>query len=302
MKKKRKSKSKSKLSAAIFSVLAICSGLIFSYKNDLLPNTSKLKGGSVSNANVNVHVIDVGQADSILIESNGEYMMIDGGTTDAKDTILNYLKEQNVDKFKYVIGTHPHEDHIGSLDKVIDAYPVEKVFLPNVTHTSKTYKELLTSIQNKNLKITTPRVRDKYDLGKVSFEIVGPDENADYGTNYNDWSIIVKLIDGDISYILSGDAEKAAESDALKSGVDLNCDVYKAGHHGSRTASNDEFLNAMSPKYALISCGKDNKYNHPHQETLDKFKNHGIEYYRTDEKGTIIASSDGKNVTVNSKK
>lgn len=299
-------KIKNKVTAAIVGVIALCSSVAFSYKDELLSLANKWNSGnnslSSSNANVNVHFLDVGQADSILIESDGEYMVIDGGNTDDEKTILDYLEKEKVDKLKYVCGTHPHEDHIGALDKVIDNYPVDNVFLPGVTHTSKTYRELLTSIKNKGLKITKPRVGDKYDLGKVSFVIVGPDENADYGTDYNNWSVIIKLIDGDVSYMLSGDAEKQAEKDAIDSKIDLKCDVYKVGHHGSSSSSSKAYLDALSPKYAIISVGKDNSYHHPHQTTLNKFKQRGIEYYRTDEKGTIVASSDGKEVNITTQK
>lgn len=245
-----------------------------------------------------VHFLDVGQADCILIKSEDEYMLVDAGNNADEQFILNYLKEQGVKKLKYVIGTHPHEDHIGSLDSVINSFEVENVYLPDIEHTTKTFEDVLTSIADKNLEITIPKVNETYDLGSSIFVILAP-VNYDYGSGLNNYSIGIKLINGNNSFVMFGDAESDAEQDILQSGIDISADVYKVSHHGSSTSTTDEFLSNISPIYAVISCGKDNDYGHPHEETLEKLLDKDIKIYRTDTDGTVVFYSDGNNITVN---
>lgn len=244
-----------------------------------------------------IDFIDVGQADSILIESNGSFMLIDGGNNEDATRITSYLKERGVKKLEYVIGTHPHEDHIGALDTVIKEFQIGEILLPEIAHTSQTFEEVLNAISDKGLKITKPVSGDTYEIGVAQFVILGP--NKDYGDNYNNWSVGIKLIYGENRFIMCGDAEQEAEEDIVKTGIDIQADVLKVGHHGSTTSSSDTFLNAINPKYAVVSCGKDNTYGLPDSEILKKFKSRGISVFRTDLQGTIIARSDGTTITWN---
>lgn len=244
-----------------------------------------------------VHFLDVGQADCILIESNGEYMLVDAGNNGDEELILSYLKELGVNRLEYVIGTHPHEDHIGSLDAVIRNFDIGKIILPEKEHTTKTFENVLDAIEEKNLKITKPKVGDQYTIGDATFLIIAP--NADYGNELNNWSIGIKLDHGANSFVMSGDAEKEAEEDILENGIDLKADVLKLGHHGSKTSSTEEFVDAIDPSYVVISCEIGNTYGHPHKETMDWIKERGIPFFRTDEQGTIIATSDGDEITWN---
>jgi competence protein ComEC len=246
---------------------------------------------------IEVHFIDVGQGDSIFIETGRDSMLIDAGENNQGDTVLNYLKDQGVEKLDYIIGTHPHSDHIGGLDTVIRALPVETVIMPNVTHTTKTFEDVLNAMEEKGLKITEPAVGDRYTLGLASFQILAPN-SASY-EDLNNYSVGIKLTFGDTSFLLAGDAEKLSEDEMLKNGIDLSADVLKLGHHGSAYSSGSNFLDVVNPKYAVISVGKDNEYGHPHEETLQAMKDRGIKVYRTDLSGTIVFTSDGHNISIN---
>lgn len=242
------------------------------------------------------HFIDVGQGDSTLIEANGHYMLIDAGEKDQADTVITYLKAQGVKKLDYVIGTHPHSDHIGGLEGVIREFDVTTVMLPEKEHTTRIYEQLLDAIADKNIKVTIPASGESYRLGDASFQIISP--NRDYGDNLNNWSIGMRLVYGKTSFVLCGDAEKEAEQDMLLSGFPLKADVLKVSHHGSSTSSTPEFMKAVSPRYAVISCGKNNDYGHPHKETMDLLKKLGIKALRTDQIGTIVIESDGTGLRI----
>ncbi len=245
-------------------------------------------------AGLEVHFIDVGQGDCILAQSDGRFMLIDAGENDQADTVVSYLKNQGVTTLDYVIGTHPHSDHIGGLDKVIDTFDIGKVIMPPVEHTTKTFEDMLDSVAAKGLKLTKPRVGDTYALGGASFTVIAP--NGDYGNDLNNWSVGIRLDYGDSRFVMCGDAESESEADILKNGIDLSADVLKAGHHGSSTSTSQAFLDRVSPAVAVIQCGKDNSYGHPHKETLEKFDERGIQVYRSDLDGTVVAYCDGKDI------
>ncbi len=243
-------------------------------------------------SNLEVHFIDVGQADSILIKSGEEAMLIDAGNNADGDMVVNYIKEQGINKLKYIIGTHPHEDHIGGLDDVIDNFDIEKIIMPKIMHTTKTFEDVLSSISNKGLKITYPIVGKEYTLNDATLIILAP--NSEEYKELNNYSVVVKLIHGENSYIFTGDAEVLSEKEMLENNIEiLDSDVLKIGHHGSTTSTSEEFLNAVNPKYAVISVGKDNEYGHPHREIIELLGEKNIEVLRTDEMGTIISTSDG---------
>lgn len=251
--------------------------------------------GQQSGSDLKVHFIDVGQGDSALIEKDGHYMLIDAGERDQGQTVVSYLKNQGVETLDYVIGTHPHSDHIGGLETVIRAFPVEKIIMPQKAHTTKLYEHLLDTIEEKKLKITLPKPGAVYELGGASFQILGPDR--DYGDDLNNWSVGIRLDYGSNSFVLCGDAEKGAEEDMMANGLSLKADVLKLSHHGSSTSSSGQFLDRVNPEYAVISCGKNNDYGHPHKETLEALKKRNIKAFRTDQSGTIVAVSDGSKVT-----
>lgn len=242
-----------------------------------------------------VHFLDVGQADCILVKAGESAMLIDAGKNEDGGVIASYLDAQGITKLDYVIGTHPHEDHIGGLDVVIQTYDVAHVILPEKIHTSVTFEDVLTAIENKNLQITQAKAGDTYPLGGASFTVLAP--NGEYKEDLNNWSVGIRLVFGSNSFVMTGDAERAAEEDMCANGLELSADVLKAGHHGSETSSSDAFLDAVAPSYAVISCGKDNQYGHPDQSLLNRLNKRNIQIFRTDEQGTVIAISDGSEIT-----
>lgn len=256
------------------------------------PDTSKPEG------TLEVHYIDVGQGDATLIKCGSHAMLIDGGNNNKGTTVQLYLKKQGVESLDYVIGTHPDADHIGGLDVIVYKYNCEKVIMPDYEKDTKTYQELVDVIHDKNMKITYPVVGEQYALGEAKFTIIAPNSNS-YGGNANDYSVAILLEYGKNRFLFTGDAEEASEAEMLTNGIDISADVYKVAHHGSRSASTQEFLNAVHPKYAVISCGEGNSYGHPHAEVLNRLRSMGVEVFRTDEQGSIIASSDGENITWN---
>lgn len=278
---------------SIFTMIAVLTGGCSSSPSPIPPSAPQSGTGQ----GLTVHYIDVGQGDSILAGSDGHYMLIDAGENDQADTVVSYLKQAGVTSLDYVIGTHPHSDHIGGLDKVIDAFTVGKVLLPPVEHTTRTFEDVLNAVSNKGLKITKPVPGSTYTLGSASFTIVAPVK--DYGNDLNNWSVGIRLTYGSNSFLMCGDAESQAESDMQERGMPLKADVLKAGHHGSSTSTSSGFLKAVSPSYVVIQCGKDNSYGHPHKETMEKLEKAGCQVLRTDEYGTITASSDGTQITWN---
>lgn len=248
-----------------------------------------------------VHFIDVGQADSILIQQINRdrinNMLIDAGKNGDGNYLVNYLKAQGISNLDYVVGTHPHEDHIGGLDDIINNFNISKVLMPKVTNTTQTFQDLVTAIKNKNLKITTPNVGDEYSLGDAKWVVLAPN-NTEY-QSFNNYSVVTRLVFGENSFIFTGDAEEISEAEILKSFdfQSLSSDVLKLGHHGSTSSTSDSFLSVVSPKYAVITSGANNSYGHPHKETIEKLNKEKVDILRTDELGTIIMTSDGKNLS-----
>lgn len=252
-----------------------------------------------SERSMKVHFIDVGQADCILIQTPSASMLVDAGKNEDGGKVVSYLQQQGISRLDYVIGTHPHEDHIGGMDDVIRSFEIGEVILPGKTHTSKTYMDVLQAVQDKGLQITQAAAGQEFGLGDASFTVLSPKEGADYGDNLNNWSVGIKLVNGNNSFVMTGDAEGTAENDILSTGIDLKADVWKAGHHGSVTSNTDAMLQAVSPQYTVISCGVNNQYGHPDQEILQRFAAQNIQIFRTDEQGTIVAVSDGNQITWN---
>ena len=278
----------------IFLVAAVLIGGILA--DSRMSLASGAKAGNTKAAKMEVHFIDVGQGDSTLITCDGHAMLIDAGDYSKGTAIQNYLQKQKVTKLDYLILTHPDSDHIGGAPVIITKFEIDKVFVSNYEKDNKTYLKLIQALDNKRLKYTTPKVGTQYTLGTAKITILAP--NGEYD-NPNDASVALMIQNGENKFLFTGDAGEDAERDMLGTDIGLSADVLKAGHHGSRTSTSGTFFEAVSPSCAVISCGEDNSYGHPHAETLNTFRMNGVKVYRTDEDGTIVAVSDGKKVTFN---
>ncbi len=246
---------------------------------------------------LHIYILDVGQGSSCLIQNGDKAMLIDAGENTCEDLIVNYLHEFNVSHLDYVIGTHPDSDHVGGLDAVIDNFDIDTVFLSAITDKdTKTCKDVLASLDAKGLTYSTPAVGENYTLGDASFIVLAPSNHYD---NANDNSIAIKLTYGEFDFLTTGDCEKDAERDICSLDYDITAEVYNAGHHGSSNASSEELLDKVQPSAVTISCGENNKYNHPHDVTMNRFADRNITTYRTDELGTIEIISDGTSFNVN---
>lgn len=245
-----------------------------------------------------VEFIDVGQGDCALIQCDGHYMMIDGGPSKASSTVYTILKNKNVKTIDLMIATHPDEDHIGGLSGALNYSSVNTVLSPVTTHDTKTFNSLAKYVGKQGKTFTVPKAGDTYTLGSAKIDIVGPIYSS---SDSNNQSIVVKVTYGFNSFLFTGDAEEEEESSILRKYKGLKCDVLKVGHHGSNSSTSKALLNAIKPKYAVISVGK-NLYGHPTQNTLDKLTRSGVSIYRTDLQGDITFSSDGKKLTVETEK
>ncbi len=244
------------------------------------------------NSNLKIYFIDVGQADCILINNNQEYALIDAGNNEDGKKIVNYLNELGVHSFKYVVGTHAHEDHIGGMDDIIKNFNIEHFYMPDAITTTKTFEDVLDALEEKKIAFETPEIDSTFSLAETKFQVmyIGDDKK-----DLNDTSLVLRLTYGNTSYLLMGDATNKVEKEILNK--NLQSDVLKVGHHGSQYSTHAQFLKAVSPKYAIIQVGKNNNYNHPKDVTIKKLEEVGAKIYRTDNDGTIILSSDGDNIT-----
>ena len=251
-----------------------------------------------STAAMKIHFIDVGQGDSIFIQlASGETVLIDGGNKADAAEIMNYLQDLNVKTIDYLIATHPHEDHIGSLPAIVRDFDIGSIYMPKVTATTKIFEDLLLSIKTKGYKINTATAGVKIiDTKDTQLTILAP--NSTEYDDLNNYSAVAKLVYMDTSFLFTGDAEDVSEKEILKNYDDLKVDVIKVGHHGGRTSNTKDFLAKAAPDFAVISVGKDNDYGHPHTETLERLSALNMKIFRTDEQGTIVASSDGFSVTI----
>lgn len=243
-----------------------------------------------------VHFLDVGQGDSTLIVCGEHAMLIDTGDDTRGTQIQSYLQKQKIEKLDYLVLTHPDSDHIGGAPVIIEKFEIDKVFVSNFEKDNRTYQKLIQALDDKRLSYTTPKVGARYSLGTASVTILAPGQEYE---NPNDASVALLVQNGNHKFLFTGDAGEDAEQDMLDSGAALSADVYHVGHHGSKTSTSADFLEAVNPTYAVISCAEGNEYGHPHAQTLNALRAKGVKVYRTDEAGTIIASSDGKKLTFN---
>ena len=246
-----------------------------------------------------VHFIDVGQADSILLECSGEYLLIDGGNRDDGQLIVSYLDQMGVEELSAVVCTHAHEDHVGGLPSVLAVYPTAAVYAPTKTYSSKIFDDFLYYVDQQRLEVTIPDPGHQLWLGGTKLTVLGPVKSY---AETNDTSIVLRAEFGETSFIFTGDMETAAENDMLdhwdSDPTLFQADVLKVGHHCSNTSTGYRFLNEVDPDYGIISCGKDNSYGHPHEEPLSRLNQAGVTLFRTDELGHILATTDGKELTI----
>ncbi len=244
-----------------------------------------------------VHYIDVGQGDAILVEQDGKYMLIDAGPNSSRSVVENYLKSHNVNQLEYVVATHNHEDHIGGMANIIKKFKVNKILASKCTATSKTYENFVLAAKEKNLTFYAPTKGESFDLGLAKITILADGSNRSENTNNN--SIVIKIAFGENSFLFTGDAEEELELEVASGKIDIKTDVLKISHHGSNTSTCKTFLNAADPKYAVIFVGKNNNYGHPCKSVMQRLKASDIIVYRTDESSHIVAKSDGKNIYFN---
>lgn len=242
-----------------------------------------------------VHFIDVGQGDSTLIQVNNINLLIDSGPKSSRKKLKSFLDSQNIDKIHYAIATHPHEDHIGNMSYIIDNYSVDKFFAPKIESNSKSFELMIEALKRSSLKINTLKSgSSNLSLGEdTNVTVFSPSKN-NYD-NLNNYSPIMKIAYKDISFLFTGDAEKLVENEVLVNHSDkLKSNVIKIGHHGSKTSTSLDFIYAISPQIAILSYEKDNRYGHPHDETLSILKDKKITNFSTAENGNISFYSDGK--------
>lgn len=252
---------------------------------------------------VTVEILDVGQGDSILIRSpEGKTVLIDAGT--GRTDVVPMLQQRGISELNMVIGTHAHADHIGGMDEVFEALPV-KVYLDNgMPHTTKTYEKVMKLVEDKEIRYIEGKRDQEFNLGKeIKLQVLHPQNTLLRNTrsDLNSNSVVVRMTHGKNCFLFTGDAEEPTEHQLVQQGVGT-CDVLKVAHHGSNHSSTNHFLQTVQPKIALISLGVDNRYGHPGDEAMDRISNTGAEIYRTDTMGTITVTSDGKKLTVQTKK
>lgn len=308
--------------SAIYAIIVIAALALIVYLNDsffhldFIPTWSEIYGSAgmtekehktptaVSDGDVSVHFIDVGQGDCALISAGNTFTLIDSGEYTAAEDVIAYLDDLGVERLDMVIASHPHSDHIGSMNSVIDRFGADVVVMPKLTSdmipTTASYEKLLKSVKNCGASLEYAQVGKVYDITEdCTLEIVAPVTDYD---DLNNYSIAAVLRHGENSFMFTGDIEKKAERDILDSGADISATVLKVGHHGSKTSSLKAFVQAVNPKYAVISVGSPNDYGHPHDKTLELLDNLGIEVLRTDKSGNIVFVSDGSTLEIYTEK
>ncbi|MGG7165732.1 ComEC/Rec2 family competence protein [Clostridium ihumii] len=255
------------------------------------------KYNNTINDELKIHYINVGQGDGILIQHNGSNILIDGGPIDSSNMLIDYLTKNNVKKLDYIIATHPHDDHIGSLPYVLNYIKVDNFLAPKITSNTPTFVNLTKKLKYNNLKITPISAPKTVNLDEnLTLNFISPKEIS--YDNINNYSIVLKLNYHNFSFLFTGDAEKEIENFLTSSNIDLNSTVLKIGHHGSKTSSTENFISKVNPKIAIISCGMGNDYGHPHKDVLKRLNNHNVKTYRTDKDGTVLVKCNKTNLKV----
>ncbi|MDD3218709.1 MAG: ComEC/Rec2 family competence protein [Lachnospiraceae bacterium] len=251
---------------------------------------------SESGTDLSVQVLNVGEGSAIILESGGEYAIIDGGDQSASSYVVSYVKSQGINAFQYVIATHYDADHIAGLVGILNVFTTGMIIGPDYTTESDIYQSFINKSAAINRPVTHPSPGYYYDLGTCTLEIIGP---AYYGhQDANEDSLGIKVNCGNTSVLICGDAGAQSEAEILKTGRDITADVYVVNHHGSETSTTQEFLDEVNPTYAIISSStQGNTYGHPRQEVLTRLQTKNISLYRTDKQGEILFTSDGTTLT-----
>lgn len=266
-------------------------------ENKVERSTDEFDSISSIKGECNVWVLDVGQGSSTLVESDGEYMLIDGGDSDKSSYLVSYLKKKEITNFKYVIATHYDADHLNGVVGALNVFDVENVICPEYTTTTRVYNSFISIMDNKKINRIKPIVGETYSLGRGEFTIIAP--NSIGYSNVNDYSVGIRFKYNNKSFLVAGDATNISEEEIVNNSIDINSDVYIVNHHGSSGSSSSEFLNKIDPEYAVISAGKGNAYGHPAYKTLEKLNKIGAKIYRTDIEGEIEFSFTEKEIQFN---
>ena len=293
MAKRRKKTHGKGIAAAVVVLIAVIAGLFFG-KDAIFGGLSDDPSAPVSGGEVQFHFIDVGQGDAALIRTEKGDILIDAGTNSSEDELKAYLDSLGVTDIEYAVFTHPHEDHIGGADMVLDTYNVKNVVLPDATSTSKTFERMMDAIEAEKCGVIEATPEKTFTVGELTCTILAPISTS--YTETNDYSVVIRADYGETSVLFTGDAETHSEEEMLEryrfKGL-LDCDLLKVGHHGSDTSSSQAFLDAVTPVYAVISCGEGNSYGHPIQAILARYEAMKAEIYRTDLEGSIVFTSTG---------
>ncbi len=293
MAKYRKKSHAKGIVTTVILLAAVIAGLIFG-KDAIFGGLSGHPSAPVSGGEVQFHFIDVGQGDAALIRTEKGDILIDAGTNSSEDELKAYLDGLGVTDIQYAVFTHPHEDHIGGADMVLNTYNVKCVVMPDATSTSKTFERMMDAIEAEKCDVMEAAPDKTFKVGEVTFTILAPISTS--YTDLNNYSVVVRADYGDTSVLFTGDAEVDSEAEMLNryqfKGT-LDCDILKAGHHGSDTSSSQAFLDAVTPVHAVISCGEGNSYGHPKQEIITRYDAMKLEIHRTDLEGSIVFTSTG---------
>ncbi len=299
MAKRKNKKQMNKLSLLIsFIILLVLSGLGL-LGIDLPDNLDRTAKSEYFNNPLCISFIDVGQGDCSLISCDGINILVDGGEAEYSNTVLKYLKDNGIDYIDCYILTHPHSDHIGASLNILNNIECGKVFTTYFSEfnipTSTLYENLIDTIYSNGVELVTVDAGDKYSFGELEIEIIAPIIESD---DYNEMSIVFIASYLETRCMFTGDTTKEVEYQILDTDTDVDCDLIKMAHHGSTTSNSYSFIKEVSPEIALISCGKDNSYGHPHREIVAMLEEYEITYYRTDQKGTVVYYGDGKTMNI----
>lgn len=238
-----------------------------------------------------VHFLDAGQGDSIFISSEEETMLIDAGTNEDGGMVVSYLKKLGIEHLDYVIATHPHIDHIGGMDTVLENFSVGLCFLPGETYDTESFAEVVDVIKKREIQTRDPEFLENYEIGSGRFTFLTSREGR-VSDDINDTSLGIRLTNGTYSFLLCGDMSASVEEQILDTGISIQSDVMKLNHHGSSDANSMEFLEAVSPSYVVVTCGRRNEFGHPHQKVMNRVEKIGAGVFRTDKQGAIVFFMD----------
>ena len=298
--KKRKNNTKLISGVVIFiiAVLAFAGSRLIKEPETLFEDTG-LRNYQQSESNMMyVDFIDVGQGNCTLVHMGDTAILVDSGEVGAAQTVISYIKNLGIDELDCVLVTHPHSDHMGAMTKILYEFEIKDLIMPEIPEdiipTNSTYEKYLTAVSDNAENVIPAEAGMTYSYGEMNLEILAPLHGYD---NLNDMSAVSRISFGETSVMFMGDASTAVEKDLLNTGKDFSADIINIGHHGSKTASSQKWLEAVNPEFAVICCGAGNEYGHPHSVVTERLDNIGIEYYRTDLNGTVVFQSNSKEFT-----